>query len=82
MGGWLMDGFDRKNTDLHMTSVAALVDRWTMPPSGRCNERHVDGDMLHIQGLHVPDAPEVESYGQGAGRTGLNGHGAVDGMAS
>ena len=62
--------------------MAALVDRWTMPPTGRYNERHVDANMRCIQGRHVPDAPEVDSHGQEAGEAGLNGHGAVDGIAS
>ena len=84
MFGWVVGfGFgSRKYTTRHMMSMAALVDRWTMPPAGRCNGRCVGVDMQYTQDCRVPDAPEVDSDGQEAGGTGLNGHGAVDGIAS
>ena len=54
-----------------------------MPSIYQYSELHVDEDMRCNQGHRGPDAPwKVDSYGQEAGETGRDGHGADDGMAS
>ena len=66
-----------------MMSLVALEGQEIMPSIYQYSELHVDEDMRCNQGHRGPDAPwKVDSYGQEAGETGRDGHGAVDGMAS